>query len=273
MKLSRTTQLILAGLIVVAVIVVGFALPRSTQGDRNALPLSRPPFLDVAHAQEGQDAVLDIGAKLDAEAGISAYYKSTVPIDLNTAKTAFRTIEIQTSDYIVGSVAITGYLEHYDAHVYVHKDGWMLAYYLRPDPVGKILDVKAQSINSTKLKSALAAVAGAAGAPFTTESYYDFRYPNATHMLLVSEDEANGNDFNIQLPSSYGYYERSWGLTGEGSYGYSYFKLNGADLTPSFWGDFTGYGVITAGQMVSDVQHHIMINNRYGVLALVYSVP
>jgi hypothetical protein len=269
MKLSRTIQIVLASLVVTAVILVGLAWPRQAQGDRHSMALSRPPFLDSAHAQEEQTAVSDIGAKLDAEAGISAYYKSTVPIDLTTAKTAFRTIETQTSDYIIGSVAITGYLEHYDAHVYVHKDGWMLAYYLRADPVGKILDVKAQSLNATKLKSALAAVAGAAGAPFTTETYYDFRYPNATQMMLVAEDYANGNDFYIQIPSSYGYYERSFGLLNTGQ-GYA-FNLNGTNLSLDYM-DGAGYGVITASQMVPDVEHHITVDD-YGVLVLVYSVP
>ena len=151
-----------------------------------------------------------IGDKLDDEAGISAYYKTPDAIDLNDVRGLFRTIEMETSEFIIGSVAVPNYPEHYDVHVYVNINGWILSYYLKEDNVGKIVDVYHETINSTVFTTVIATVASAAGAPFTEATYYDFRYPNATNMILVFEDMDNGNDFTIQVPSDYGYFERGW---------------------------------------------------------------
>ena len=38
-------------------------------------------------------------------------------------------------------------------------------------------------------------IAGAAGMPVSNLRYYDFRYPNATDLLLIAEDEDNGREF------------------------------------------------------------------------------
>jgi hypothetical protein len=65
--------------------------------------------------------------------------------------------------------------EHFDVHVCVHKDGWILGYYLRNNPLGKALGVYNQTVTSTKLKTVVVAVAGAAGAPFSDVTCYDFR--------------------------------------------------------------------------------------------------
>jgi hypothetical protein len=44
-------------------------------------------------------------------------------------------------------------------------------------------------------------------------TYYDFRYPNATHLMLIVEWVYNGTDsFEINIPGSFAYYERSWSL-------------------------------------------------------------
>ena len=166
--------------------------------------LQAPAFLQIAHAAETADVL----ARIDEEAGISAYYKTPDAITLSLVRSVFRVVETETADYILGSVAVPNYPEHYDVHVYVHKTGWILAYYLRGDLIGKIIDAHAQTLNTTKLKTVVASVASAAGAPFGDVTYYDFRYPSATHMLLVAEDSANGNEFTIKLPSSYGYFER-----------------------------------------------------------------
>ena len=190
--------------------VPGFAAPTQPQtGGGQALQLVAPPFVHIAYAQ-ANPAAFDLGAYLDQEAGISAYYKSPSTITLSQVRSTFRTIETETADYIIGSVPVTGYAEHYDAHVYVHKTGWIMAYYLRTDPVSKVIDVLAQTIDTTKLRTVVLTVAAAAGAPFTDVTYYDFRYTNATNMLLVAEDDDNGNTFTISVPSTYAYFERGW---------------------------------------------------------------
>jgi hypothetical protein len=63
-----------------------------------------------------------------------------VSITINSVASLFRTIEVSTTDYIIGSIPVPNYPETEDAHAYIHKDGWMLAYYLKVDPVGKIVD-------------------------------------------------------------------------------------------------------------------------------------
>ena len=64
------------------------------------------------------------------EAGISAYFKSASPIALADVRGVFRVIEVETADYIIGSVPVPDYRGEYDAHVYVHREGWFVAYYL-----------------------------------------------------------------------------------------------------------------------------------------------
>jgi hypothetical protein len=210
----------------------------------------------------------DIGARLDNEAGISAYTQ-TDPINLDNVATAFRVIEARTTDYIIGSVAATGYTEHYDAHVYVHKDGWILAYYLKQDPVSKIVNVQNQTISSTILYDVVSNVAGTSGLSIGSVKYYDFRYPNATNILFVLENKDNGNDFTIVLPGSYGYYERGWSLYS--NYGNQDFILDGVNLRNSatYWSSYSGYGVISASSLLPDVTHQIEVWSL-GVLVIVY---
>lgn len=241
----------------------------------STLSLKAPEFIGRAYAQEGPEGI-DIGAKLDAEAGISAYFKATDPINIGQARGAYRTIEIETADYIIGSVAVPNYPEHYDAHVYVHKDGWILAYYLKDDPASKIVDVRGQTIQSTNLRSAISVVASAAGAAFGDVSYYDFRYPNATHLLLVAEDDDNGADFTINPPAEYGYYERSWAVHGHQE---QLFYVDGTNYgnSPTYrdgsWQ--IAYGTLTASQLLPGTTHTVYIysGNKYGVLIITYRVP
>jgi hypothetical protein len=266
--------LLFATLIVIALAVgIGYARqPRQVTDSDGVYSLKAPLFASVANAESGA-IDLEIGEKLDEEAGMSAYFKSPDVINLNQVRGQFRTIETETADYIIGSVPVAGYLESADPHVYVHRDGWILAYYMRSDPISKIIDAKAQSITTTKLKNVVAAMAGAAGAPFTDATYYDFRYPNATHMMLIAEHEDNGNDYTVQLPSTYGYFESGWALRT----GYCcswYFRLDGVNL-PASGSDLSGvaYGSITAAQLLPDVTHTVVIYNEWAAMVVLYRVP
>jgi hypothetical protein len=242
-----------------------------------ALALQAPPFVNVADAAQASPAAFDLGTYLDQEAGISAYFHSPDAINLNLVRGQFRTIELETADYIIGSVPVTNYIEWFDAHVYVNVNGWILAYYLRADPTSKILDVKARTINTTKLKTVVGQIAGAAGAPFTDVTYYDFRYPNATNMLLVAEDEDNGNSFTIQLPSNFGYFDRGWAMWGNGGSN-DYFKVDGVNKVGGALSvDSAYYGGLTVSELLPDVTHTIEAYSywasAYGVLIIAYRVP
>lgn len=232
-----------------------------------ALQLQRPVFVQ---AQDGTTAI-EVAALLDQQAGISAYYRTPGTISLSQVRSQFRTIESETPNYIIGSVAVPNYIEHFDVHVYVDVNGWILAYYPKTDPVAKIVDIKAESTTSTKLRTVVAIIAGAAGAPISDVTYYDFRYPNATHMLMVGESLSGGNDFSIQIPSTYGYFERSWAIHNLGG-GPAYFTLDGSSQTSTYAADYVYYGVIAAPQFLPDVAHTITVDD-YGILVVLYRVP
>lgn len=193
------------GIILLIVVAVIFEDPsdRSKQ-DETGYHLLVP--IDLVAAQETDTNIGDI---LEREAGMSAYFQVPSGIELESVKSIFRTTEVETEEYIIGSVPVTDYddpLE--DVHVFVSSTGWIVAYYLASDPASKIIDVVPTSSGSTtidtKLERVLRTVTGAAGVGYQQPSFYDYRYPEATQMLI-----ATGNGFEVELPSTFRFYERS----------------------------------------------------------------
>ena len=244
--------------------------------------LQAPSFVGVARAEEGSVASI-----IEDEAGIAAWFQAPIGINLNDVRDIYRTIELETADYIIGSVPVSGYSEWDDVHVYVHRDGWILAYYLAGDPVGKVFDWRMyhntgrQNIR-TKLENTLAVVAGEAAVPFPGATYYHFRYPNATHLILIVEWVYNATDsFQVKLPGTFAYYERSWSL-GTGDEGW--YTLDGVTIRSHdcCGGWKTSQGTLTAVQLFPDQFHTIQVDGReygggepaytYGGLALLYRV-
>jgi hypothetical protein len=128
--MSRVSKpLFVALFLLLALTVTSFA-PRATAPGQpeNTIPLRAPSFVQVARAQEaGPDAAI---AFPQNEAGISAYFKADSPINLADVRRVFRVIEAETTDYLIGSVPVAGYPELYDVHLFIHRDGWFVAYYL-----------------------------------------------------------------------------------------------------------------------------------------------
>lgn len=273
-----TIRRIFLAFLIVIVLVVTLGLMRGSDEpthEENVLKLKAPSFVGVANA-EG----LGFLSSVENEAGISAYVKSPTSIDLNDVRDVFRTIEEETSDYIIGSVPVGNYAELNDVHVYVHTDGWVLAYYLAADPVSKVFDWQAyhdggQTNLTTKLEITLAVMAVEAGFAFSGGIYYDFRHPNATNLMLIVD---YGNDsFEVNLPGSFTYYERSWSLY-KVVYGPASYTLDG--ITIQAWGNVAGptedYGALTAAQLLPDQLHEIAItggDSAYGGLGMVYRIP
>jgi hypothetical protein len=234
----------------------------------------------IASAGAGLSSPAGIGEQLDAEAGISAYFRDQAGITLNSVWGVFRTIEVSTSNYIIGSVAVPNYGETEDTHVYIHKDGWVLAYYLRGDPASKMIDMKTYrtsgNLNTTKLQNVLAVVAAAAGSSFSGSTYYDFRYPNATNIMVVAENNSDGdNSFTINIPSSYGYYERGWAvINNDQSWVAPVIKIDGVAINS---GCAYCYGTISAPQLLPDITHDVSVVEGYnasrGALILTYRMP
>lgn len=279
MKTRSMRKPLLAGVVAV-VLLLTFGLvnePTVPANGNNVFSLQPPPFIGIARAETASGA-----SSIEDEAGISAYFLASTAINLADVRDVFRTIETETADYIIGSVPVANYPESEDVHVYVHRDGWILAYYLAADLVGKIFDWRVyhdtgRTNITTKLENTLAVVASEVGAPFSGATYYDFRYPNATKLMLIVEWVYDGTDScEVNLPGSFAYYERSWSLGSEAG-NESRYKLDGVTIYSGSGGWYTREGTLTAAQLLPDQFHTIEIYNSYrhsyGGLALVYRVP
>jgi hypothetical protein len=232
--------------------------------------LRSPDFVEQVSAGN-QTVPTTVSQRIKDEAGIAAYCRTPSPLDLDRFDKHFNTIEVKTPEFVLGSMSVPNYPEIYDPHVYIHREGWVLAYYFATDPIAKIIDVKAQDIETTKLKTVVSMVLGIAGMPNTDVTYYHFQHPNATHMMFVAENYDSGdNHFTIILPSAYEYYERSWALAGFGAR--RHFTVNGVNqIQPasSTYRDGVDYGFIDVTDLLPNRTHRVTVEN-YGVLVLLY---
>jgi hypothetical protein len=272
---TRKLWLLLAAVVFVFLLLFKPGSPGASPGSYYSL--AAPSFVGVALAAPDNLAIETI----QSEAGISAYFQSTTPVSISSVRSVYQTIEIETSTYILGSVALANYPENHAPHVYVHADGWFMAYYLNTDPVSKIVDWNAytasgDTVISTKLQNVLTIVAGAAGVGIPGITHYDFRYPNATTMMIIAERYAgiNNNFFTINIPTSFGVAERSWTIfTGGGHPTGGSLTLNGTHLhNSSANGHY--FGIVSAAQMPPATTHTVVINNSIedvGGIVLVYT--
>jgi hypothetical protein len=282
MKPKSIRKLLLI-VVTAAVLLAALGVVKQPEGSsevKTIFRLQSPPFVSVASAEEGS-----IASVIEDEAGMSAYFDAGMTIDLDNVLPAFRTIEVITDTYIIGSVEVENYPESEDVHVYVHVDGWILAYYLAADPMGKIYDWRAyhdsgQTDLTTKLENTLIKVKNYAAVPYPGCTYYDFRYPNATNLMLIADWVAGTTDsFEVNLPSIFTFDEYSWSL---GTDDHGWYKLDGetiAEVNCNAW--CTSQGTFTYGQLLPDEFHTIEVwgeyyngaDYAYAGLALVYMVP
>jgi len=233
---------------------------------------------------------------LEEEAGMSIYINIGRSIDLAVAKTVYRTIEKETSNYTVGSIALPGLPESEDVHCFVHKDGWIVAYYLKAESIGKIIDWAYWSggtLTKNKLQVGLEQMGNALGASVSGAKYYHFQYPYANNCMLIIEirigENSEGEDsFNITIPSDgFPVYERSWSHYAEFIYSDywgdhpSYFKIDGNTISSIVKDGETKYGSLTFAQLSPNISHIVSVSSSvyasgklYGVgIALVYQEP
>jgi len=222
---------------------------------------------------------------LDDEAGTAYYTNVSQTLDLVTAKAQFRTIEADEPDYVVGSLELSGLPETEDVHCFVHKDGWIVTYYLKAEPVGKIIDwnyYSAGTLSKTKLSIGLEDMCLALGVTPTYTNYYNFEFPNANKLKIIIEENliwGSTDSFEIKLTSAFTYYERSWAHTHLGSIlYYSRFFLNTVQIS-EIYGIGFDYGELTPVQLTLDVFHTIDLyvyssissGPAYCAILLVYS--
>lgn len=254
----------------VSVVALAIAWGLAGPGDeaeagRTRITLQQPTFLASVHADGSSPASF-----LEDEAGISAYFKANVPINIADVRDLFETIETETDDYIIGSIRVRNYTEYNAVHAYIHKDGWVLVYYWNSNPAGKMIDIRDYNTTgniTTKFEKVLAIIAGEVGSSFPGAKYYDFMYPNATHMIMAGERQGT---FYLELPSSYGYYERSYSIFDFDWYGATV-VLNGVTVGSVCKG-CDGWGTITSAQMLPDMRHSITMSD-IGVVVILYRVP
>ena len=270
MNKVRFTRLWPLAVTIIFAFILLFAFGNQNSAPNTLYALSQPSFVIETNTPTDNAAIQAI----QDEAGISAYFEASSSINLNSVRSAFQTIEIDEQTYILGTVAVAGYPEVYYPHVYVHSDGWFMAYYFDDDPAAKIIDWNAytasgDTIISTILENTLTNVAGTAGVGVTDIYFYDFRYPNATTMMIITErDNGGGNDtFTINIPPSFGVAERSWSV----NLSTGIFRLNGNTITSS-----SGFynGTLAANQLPANTTHTFVVGNSdndVGGIALIYT--
>jgi len=245
---GKSWRIIVASLAVVAAVGCAVLFLPSSQdiGTRweagNILSLIRPPFVGAAAGNMHF---------LDEEAGISAYTNVGQEIDLAKAATGFKTIEYQTSEYIIGSVGLPGLPETEDVHCYVHKDGWVLTYYLRQEAIAKIVDWT--DLSTTKLEKGIGKMCDAASVPFVWAKYYDFRYPYAEKLMVIIDYDS----FRLRIPGSFSVYERSYSLRSATSYRTRLY-IDEVEIASAY--REVVYGTLTPTQLRLDVFHTIKIS-------------
>lgn len=228
---------------------------------------------------------------LEEEAGMTIYVDIGRSIDLEVAKTVYRTLEKETANYTVGSIALPDLPESEDVHCFVHKDGWIVVYYLKAEPIGKIIDWSYWSggkLTKNKLQVGLEQMGNALGATVAGAKYYHYQYPYANKCMLIIETlVGSGEDsFNITIPLEFTVYERSWSHYAARTKSYwsydSYFKIDGntIDLISGYNNPVTKYGTLTVAQLSPDVVHAVSVSSTlsdsylYGVcIALAYKEP
>jgi hypothetical protein len=234
-----------------------------------SLKLQPPGLPQRAGAAQEAAAV----STISDEAGIAAYFNAGAPINLDSVADQYATIEARTDSYIIGSVAVPQYNERHQVHVYVHKDGWIMAYYLKTDPVAKMVDIKAYggASISTKFDTILSLFASEAGVTFVPPTFWDFQAPNANHMMIVAENYTGGDTFTVKLPGTYIFYDQSWasGGTTPGV------LLDGTNVTNAFWSDDgVAEGAISAESLSLDVVHTFKVNaSGKAAVVFIYRVP
>lgn len=160
--------------------------------------------------------------------------------------------------------------------IYISNDGWVVAYYLRERSSGWLLPwyyYSGGSISTTTLSETVKKVCDQIGGSTTGLKYYDFRYPDATKMMIIIESQSGtGTDwFTVTIPTNFTVYKVDWShhasnidSSGCGRSS-STVKLDGttfSDFGGYDYNDWTGqeYGTFSlASEFAKGMEHKIKI--------------
>lgn len=220
----RIILVLCATAVLVAVtLIYGFrAVPQKAIAAGGSVTLHAPAF--AGSMQTDNPEGVDFSIVL-AEAGMTAYTKLDQELDLVAASSRFKTIAKQTDLFIAGIVIPPGYEERAEleesaeVQLFLHRDGWIVAYLTRWQPASYLFDwvnYEDNRLKHTLLESTVNIFAEDEGVVDHAVSHYDFRYPEATNLILAA-DRADGttqrDSFQINIPRGIAIHEASWSLS------------------------------------------------------------
>ena len=234
-KVSRAAAVLVMGL--AAVLLLGPWGTRTQEGvsSSTSSPVSGGNTFCLAPPAFAQEVERSF---LEEEAGISLYVNVGEEIDLSQAKALYKVLEDETDSYLIGTVELSGYEEDWWPHVWLHRDGWIVVYYLKEEPTSRLMDWLAYEragsgeINTTTLREVLLGVASDLRLDLTRVQvdmrYYHWQYPEARKLLVVLDTTDAGSDnFKYTIPGSLNLYEASGSHFGNvGNYGGSWSGTN-----------------------------------------------
>lgn len=115
-----------------------------------------------------------------------------------------------------GYERLTEFDEDAEVQVFLHHDGWIVAYLTRHQTASALFDwvnYEEKRLTSTIIESVVELLALDSGVDDFKVDYYDFRYPDATNLMLVADhaDADRPNEsFEIIIPRQITVYESFW---------------------------------------------------------------
>ncbi len=259
-------------IVIAAVFSVGNETKNEVRQPNNMIKLVPPPLI-VARAQ-----TTDV-AFPENEAGISAYLHPTTNIDLTLAKSAFTTVDEETSGYIKGTVAVAGMTEDEYPYVWVSSDGWIIAYIPRDYKSEALIAPFGYNYPTTTLAEAIKKVCDAIGASFDYNQvgYYHFKFPDANGMVVAFEEKQGyGTDeFFVYVPKEVTIYNVSWVFQSTGNNNWA--KLDGQIFARGYANPHKKTGYFE--QFEKGVDHKLEIYSYYSSastklgLVVIYKQP
>lgn len=167
-------------------------------------------FLPIAKAGGGSQPQL----------GIMAYIDTGKDIDLNYAKSLFKTINTDDPDEIEGIYSF--YVDNYnteDVNIYITSDGFIAAFYTDKDPVSRIISWSGDKTVFSKFATAITYIGQYLGVNinYNDIKYYHYQYPDANRMLIATQsvgestvDTYSYGNLEFNIPSDATVYETSY---------------------------------------------------------------
>jgi hypothetical protein len=199
-----------------------------------------------------------------SEAGLGAYINTGQVVNLEKLKAICSKVEIVGDNYIVGIIPISDWGGNIDVHLYADRDGWLVAYLKKSDPISMVMQWGTSDpdnptisvIGSNTLMDALKKAGDAAGAKIIADGvgYYDFEFPNADRMMIIANVQATAGSsvFQIEMPNALMLFEAAY-------YHYTW-CYSWQSLGKNHW---TGSALKVDGALISNAATGYVGHNRY----------